>query len=134
MVAEDVSEAAVPRASFMPGRYASIDIGTVTCRILVADVTASGELHELDELTPMYFSSKFIPDYAMSDARYAFDWNRQFELSLDPERARERRFSISCASSMRSANSLLFSPRNRSKFLTGFKFLIHISHFLIDYC
>ena len=28
-------------------------------------------------------------DHAMSDARYAFDWNRQFELSLDPQRARE---------------------------------------------
>ncbi|MGP1449681.1 MAG: phosphomethylpyrimidine synthase ThiC [Wolinella sp.] len=28
-------------------------------------------------------------DNAMSDARYAFDWNRQFELALDPERARE---------------------------------------------
>ena len=28
-------------------------------------------------------------DHAMSDARYAFDWNKQFELSLDPERARE---------------------------------------------
>ncbi|WP_298791409.1 phosphomethylpyrimidine synthase ThiC [uncultured Campylobacter sp.] len=28
-------------------------------------------------------------DHAMSDARYAFDWNRQFELSLDPERARD---------------------------------------------
>ena len=28
-------------------------------------------------------------DHAMSDARYDFDWNRQFELSLDPERARE---------------------------------------------
>ena len=28
-------------------------------------------------------------DHARSDARYAFDWNRQFELSLDPERARE---------------------------------------------
>jgi phosphomethylpyrimidine synthase len=28
-------------------------------------------------------------DDAMSDARYAFDWNRQFELSLDPEKARE---------------------------------------------
>lgn len=28
-------------------------------------------------------------DHAMSDVRYAFDWNRQFELSLDPERARE---------------------------------------------
>jgi phosphomethylpyrimidine synthase len=28
-------------------------------------------------------------DDAMSDARYHFDWNRQFELALDPERARE---------------------------------------------
>ena len=28
-------------------------------------------------------------DDAMSHARYNFDWNRQFELSLDPERARE---------------------------------------------
>ncbi|MDA3047030.1 phosphomethylpyrimidine synthase ThiC [Campylobacter sp. VBCF_06 NA8] len=28
-------------------------------------------------------------DHAMSDARYKFDWNKQFELSLDPERARE---------------------------------------------
>ena len=28
-------------------------------------------------------------DDAMSDARYAFDWNRQFELALDPERAKE---------------------------------------------
>ncbi|MBF0137692.1 MAG: phosphomethylpyrimidine synthase ThiC [Magnetococcales bacterium] len=27
-------------------------------------------------------------DDAMSRARYAFDWNRQFELALDPERAR----------------------------------------------
>ncbi len=31
-----------------PGRYAAIDIGTVTCRMLVADVDASGRLHELD--------------------------------------------------------------------------------------
>ena len=29
-------------------------------------------------------------DDAMSDARAAFDWDRQFELSLDPERAKER--------------------------------------------
>jgi len=29
------------------------------------------------------------PDDAMSDARYAFDWNKQFELCLDPERAKE---------------------------------------------
>jgi phosphomethylpyrimidine synthase len=28
-------------------------------------------------------------DDAMSHARYNFDWNRQFELSLDPDRARE---------------------------------------------
>ncbi len=28
-------------------------------------------------------------DDEMSDARYAFDWKRQFELALDPERARE---------------------------------------------
>ena len=28
-------------------------------------------------------------DDAMSDARYHFDWNKQFELALDPERARE---------------------------------------------
>lgn len=28
-------------------------------------------------------------DDAMSRARYAFDWNRQFELALDPDRARE---------------------------------------------
>ncbi len=28
-------------------------------------------------------------DNAMSDARYAFDWNKQFELALDPERAKE---------------------------------------------
>ena len=25
----------------------------------------------------------------MSDARYNFDWNRQFELSFDPDHARE---------------------------------------------
>lgn len=29
------------------GRYAVIDLGTVTCRMLVADVDASGKLHEL---------------------------------------------------------------------------------------
>ena len=28
-------------------------------------------------------------DDEMSDARYNFDWNRQFELALDPDRARE---------------------------------------------
>jgi phosphomethylpyrimidine synthase len=30
-------------------------------------------------------------DDALSRARYAFDWNRQYELSLDPERARALR-------------------------------------------
>jgi phosphomethylpyrimidine synthase len=30
-----------------------------------------------------------VRDNAMSDARYAFDWNKQFELALDPERAKE---------------------------------------------
>ena len=25
-------------------------------------------------------------DHAMSDARYAFDWNKQFELSFDPKK------------------------------------------------
>ncbi|BCX79727.1 phosphomethylpyrimidine synthase ThiC [Campylobacter sp. 19-13652] len=28
-------------------------------------------------------------DNAMSDARYSFDWNKQFELALDPDKARE---------------------------------------------
>ena len=28
-------------------------------------------------------------DHAMSDARYAFDWNKQFELSFDPKKARD---------------------------------------------
>ncbi|ABK82934.1 MULTISPECIES: phosphomethylpyrimidine synthase ThiC [Campylobacter] len=28
-------------------------------------------------------------DHAMSDARYKFDWNKQFELALDPDKARE---------------------------------------------
>ncbi len=28
-------------------------------------------------------------DHLMSDARYAFDWNKQFELSFDPEKAKE---------------------------------------------
>ncbi len=30
-----------------------------------------------------------VPDDAMSDARYGFDWNKQFELALDPDRAKE---------------------------------------------
>ena len=29
------------------------------------------------------------PDNQMSDARYKFDWNKQFELALDPDRAKE---------------------------------------------
>ncbi len=33
---------------YKPGRYAAIDIGTVTCRMLIADVTSNGEIHELD--------------------------------------------------------------------------------------
>ena len=32
---------------YQPGRYAAIDIGTVTCRMLVADVDAAGTLTEL---------------------------------------------------------------------------------------
>lgn len=31
-----------------PGRCAAIDIGTVTCRMLVADIDGAGRLHELD--------------------------------------------------------------------------------------
>ena len=33
---------------FAAGRYAAIDIGTVTCRMLVADVDAAGAIHEAD--------------------------------------------------------------------------------------
>ena len=33
--------------------------------------------------------ARAISDDALSRARYAFDWNEQFRLSLDPERARE---------------------------------------------
>ena len=33
---------------FVAGRYAAIDIGTVTCRMLVADVDAAGAIHEVD--------------------------------------------------------------------------------------
>ncbi len=33
---------------FRPGRYAAIDIGTVTCRLLLADVDECGGLHELE--------------------------------------------------------------------------------------
>ena len=34
---------------YRPGRYAAIDIGTVTCRMLVADVDAAGAIAELDK-------------------------------------------------------------------------------------
>lgn len=34
--------------SFIPGRYAAIDIGTVTCRLLVADVDSGGISSELE--------------------------------------------------------------------------------------
>ena len=37
---------------FAAGRYAAIDIGTVTCRMLVADVDAAGAIHEVDRDTP----------------------------------------------------------------------------------
>jgi phosphomethylpyrimidine synthase len=30
-----------------------------------------------------------VPDDMMSDARYNFDWNKQFEMALDPDRAKE---------------------------------------------
>lgn len=37
-----------PRVRYAPGRYAALDIGTVTCRMLVADVSADGTLAEVD--------------------------------------------------------------------------------------
>ena len=36
------------RGAVRPGRYATIDIGTVTCRMLVADIDEEGRLRELD--------------------------------------------------------------------------------------
>lgn len=36
------------RGVVRPGRYAAIDIGTVTCRMLVADIDEEGRLRELD--------------------------------------------------------------------------------------
>ncbi len=42
---EDRACATAPRR---PGRYAAIDIGTVTCRMLVADVDEAGRMRELD--------------------------------------------------------------------------------------
>ena len=37
----------VEREPYRPGRYAAIDIGTVTCRLLVADVDERGSIEEL---------------------------------------------------------------------------------------
>ena len=42
-----MSETPVQRLK--PGRYASIDIGTVTCRMLVADIDDAGRMIELDK-------------------------------------------------------------------------------------
>lgn len=42
-----MAEQGAQRQGVRPGRYAAIDIGTVTCRLLVADVDAVGGLHEL---------------------------------------------------------------------------------------
>lgn len=39
--------AAVASADVRPGRYAAIDLGTVTCRLLVADVDEAGALREI---------------------------------------------------------------------------------------
>lgn len=36
-----------PSAQAVPGRYAAIDLGTVTCRMLVADIDAHGALREV---------------------------------------------------------------------------------------
>lgn len=36
-----------PHGPWLPGRYAAIDIGTVTCRLLVADLLPDGTLNEL---------------------------------------------------------------------------------------
>lgn len=43
-----MSAIAESKGGFQAGRYAAIDIGTVTCRMLVADVDEAGRLHELD--------------------------------------------------------------------------------------
>lgn len=43
----DPAPACAPEGALRPGRYAAIDIGTVTCRMLVADIDEAGALHEL---------------------------------------------------------------------------------------
>lgn len=44
---ENPSSIGTPAAVLRPGRYAAIDIGTVTCRMLVVDISEEGNLHEL---------------------------------------------------------------------------------------
>ena len=43
-----IAEPESTESGFQAVRYAAIDIGTVTCRMLVADVDEAGRLHELD--------------------------------------------------------------------------------------
>ena len=43
----DPAPTCTPPGALRPGRYAAIDIGTVTCRMLVADIDEEGALHEL---------------------------------------------------------------------------------------
>ena len=43
-----IAEPERAESGYKAGRYAAIDIGTVTCRMLVADVDEAGRLHELD--------------------------------------------------------------------------------------
>ena len=40
-----IAEPESTESGFQAGRYAAIDIGTVTCRMLVADVDEAGRLH-----------------------------------------------------------------------------------------
>ena len=42
-----IAEPESTESGFQAGRYAAIDIGTVTCRMLVADIDEAGALHEL---------------------------------------------------------------------------------------
>ena len=49
-----------------------------------------GGAHEhVGEAVPVEVPGARDRDDELSRARYAFDWNKQFDLSLDPERARE---------------------------------------------
>ncbi len=47
LLLKNSSTLACAEGALRPGRYAAIDIGTVTCRMLVADVDEEGKLHEL---------------------------------------------------------------------------------------